>query len=141
MSFPELFKNKNKDKCTEFALLFEEQIKPFKIIEHDNYYSVILDQSDYQYNWLSEVIEQSYYGDGHCYNDLFNDYLSSNFSKLNKKLNYDSENGMFCVYCKNLFDAEEVAYELSKLYKNENKMIEWIKNSKEKYDYSFDIKI
>ena len=39
MSFPELFKNKNK--CTEFALLFEEQIKPFKIIEHDNNYSVI----------------------------------------------------------------------------------------------------
>ena len=48
---------------------------------------------------------------------------------------------MFCVYCKKLFDAEEVAYELSKLYKNENKMIEWIKSTKEKYGYSFDIKI
>ncbi len=139
MSFPELFKNK--DKCTEFDLLFKELIKPFKIIKNDDNYSVILDQDDYQYDWLSEVKEKSCYGDGHCYNDLFSDYLSSNFLKLNQKLNYDSENGMFCVYCKNLFDAEEVAYELSKLYKNENKMIDWIKNTKEKYGYSFDMKI
>ena len=139
MSFSELFKNK--DKCSEFALSFKEQIKPFKIIEHDDNYSVILDEDDYQYDWLSEVKEKNYYGDGHCYNNLFNNYLSSNFSKLNKKLKYVSENGMFCVYCKNLFDAEEVAYELSKLYKNKNKMIEWIKCTKENYDYSFDIKI
>ena len=36
MSFHELFKNK--DKCTEFALLFEEQIKPFKI-EYKRFFS------------------------------------------------------------------------------------------------------
>ena len=72
MSFPELFKNK--DKCTEFALLFKELIKPFKIIKNDDNYSVILDQDDYQYDWLSEVKEKSCYGDGHCYNDLFSDY-------------------------------------------------------------------
>ena len=39
MSFPELFKNK--DKCTEFALLFKELIKPFKIIKNDDNYILV----------------------------------------------------------------------------------------------------
>lgn len=64
-----------------------------------------------------------------------------NFYDLNERLKYDSENGMFCVYCKNKEDAKKVAYELSCLYKNEKEMISLIKIIKEKYEYSFDTDI
>ena len=57
------------------------------------------------------------------------------------KLNYDSENGMFCVYTNDIRIADEVAYKLSNLYKDENKMIELIKETKEKYGYIFDVHI
>ncbi len=59
-------------------------------------------------------------------------------TSLSERLDYDSENGMFCVYCKNSKDAEFVASELSMLYNNENKMLELIKNTKIKYQYEFD---
>lgn len=48
---------------------------------------------------------------------------------------------MFCVYCKSLEDAKLVATELSTLYNDENKMLELIKNTKEKYQYEFDIDV
>lgn len=78
------------------------------------------------------------YGDGHCYNDAFHDYLEQKNISLSERLDYDSENGMFCVYCKNLEDANFVATELSNIYKDENKMLELIKNTKIKYQYNFD---
>lgn len=62
-------------------------------------------------------------------------------TSLNERLDYDSENGMFCVYCKSLKDAELVANELSLLYNNENKMLELIKNTKIKYQYEFNFDI
>ncbi len=62
-------------------------------------------------------------------------------TSLNKSVDYDSENGMFCVYCKSLEDAKLVATELSTLYNDENKMLELIKNTKEKYQYEFDIDV
>lgn len=60
---------------------------------------------------------------------------------MNNKLNYDSENGMFCVYTNDMKIADEVAYKLSALYKDENKMIELIKDIKNKYGYVFDVHI
>ncbi len=105
-------------------------------------YGVILYQSDYCYDWVDEEkTESCYYGDGHCYEDAFRDYLENNFSELNKRLEYDSENGMFCVYCQNKKDADKVAHELSLLYNDEIKMINLIKNTKKKYSYVFDVRI
>ena len=60
---------------------------------------------------------------------------------LNSKLNYDSENGMFCVYTDDIRIADEVAYKLSQLYKDEDKMIELIKDTKANYGYVFDVHI
>jgi hypothetical protein len=48
---------------------------------------------------------------------------------------------MFCVYTNDIRIADEVAYKLSNLYKDENKMIELIKETKEKYGYIFDVHI
>lgn len=117
--------------------------KPFKIFKHeDNSYVVYLDQSDYCYDWVDEVKTKScQYGDGHCYDDAFRDYLEEHFSELNQRLNYDSENGMFCVYCQNKKDANAVAHELSLLYNDESKMLNLIKDTKQKYDYVFDVRI
>ncbi len=119
------------------------KIKPFEIYEHENnLYSVCLDQSDYCYDWLNEKkTKSSRNGDGYCYEDLFIDYLDENFAELSQKLNFDSESGMFCVYCQNKEDADKVAHELSLLYNNETKMINLIKNTKKLYDYVFDISI
>ena len=127
-----------------FDKWFNKQIKPFDVdhFDDDCPYSVTLYQNDYWYDWVEEKkIKQNKYGDGHCYNDAFNYYLGSNKPDLNNRLQYDSENGMFCVYCRNMQDAEEVAYELSKLYKNEEKMIELIKQIKQVYGYEFEIDI
>lgn len=127
----------------KFDTWFMNYIKPFHIMKHNkNTFSVFLDQSNYHYDWVQEKkTEPNYYGDGHCYDDLFRDYLNTNDINLNSRLNYDSENGMFCVYCKNKQDAEKVCFELSKLYKDENKMIQLIKDTKQKYDYIFDVEV
>lgn len=122
---------------------FIDSINPFKILKHkDDLYSVTLDQESYWYDWTLESKNPiNKYGDGHCYNDAFFDYLDINNKELNKNAKYDSENGMFCVYCKDVKDAEEIAYELSRLYKNEEKMIDLIKITKLNHQYNFDVKI
>ena len=134
-----LYKEKEYKK---FESWFNKQIGPFKIISFkDENFSVLLDQSDYCYDWVNEIKSNTPYGDGHCYNDAFFEYLEKSSSSLNNKLNYDSENGMFCVYTNDIRIADEVAYKLSNLYKDENKMIELIKETKEKYGYIFDVHI
>lgn len=121
---------------------FNKLIYPFKIFRLENgIFSVSLDQSEYWYDWVGETKSNLPYGDGHCYNDAFCDYLGKVSKTLNNKLNYDSENGMFCVYTDDMRIADEVAYKLSTLYKDENKMIELIKDTKNKYGYIFDVHI
>lgn len=121
-----------------FDKWFQEEIEPFEITDLDSCYSVTLWQDFFDYDWVEEKkIKPNKYGDGHCYNDLFEEYLDKNFPDLNKKLKYDSENGMFCVYCKDVKTAEEVIYELAKLYKDEDKMIELIKEYKTSRDIEF----
>lgn len=122
----------------------QNEIQPFKILHYrgGETYSVILEQDNYWYDWVQEVkIKSSKYGDGHCYDDAFREYLIKKYYNLHERLNYDSENGMFCVYCKNRKDANEVAQKLSDLYKDEEKMINLIKYVKQKYNYQFDIDI
>ena len=48
---------------------------------------------------------------------------------------------MFCVYTDDIRIADEVAYKLSQLYKDEDKMIELIKDTKANYGYVFDVHI
>lgn len=131
---------RDKDKRKDFLAYFDEQIKPFEILNsEDGYYSVNLHYYDYHYDWKNEIVtnDNAEYGDGHDYNDLFYEYLDKHFKSLNNSLKYDSEMSMFCVYCHNKEDAENVAYELSKLYKDEKKMLDLIKELKEKRDYIF----
>ena len=129
------YKKNNLPKKTNNEL--KKEIKPFTFSKMDGEeYSITLYQDDYIYDWLNET-KGTGYGDGHCYNDLFRDYLIGKLGFDNEKLLYDSENGMFCVYCDGKRLAEKVAYELSNLYKNEEKMIELIKKTKEKYNYVF----
>jgi len=106
---------------------------------NEKLFSVTLFQDCFDYDWVEEKkIRPNKYGDGHCYNDAFNHYLRTEFKNLHNRLQYDSENGMFCVYCNDIKDAEETAYELSCLYKDEKKMLELIKFIKEKLGYVFD---
>lgn len=126
-------------------------IEPFQIFKYDTddipinlgkdyYYSIILDQNHFNYNWVSEEkATPSIYGDGHCYDALFHDYIEDNYLGLNRFLNYDSENGMFCVYCKTEKIANLIGDILSSLYNNEEKMIELIRKTKEKYNIEFDV--
>lgn len=129
-----------KEEYELFDKWFQEEIKPFEITNiDDKIYSVSLWQNFFDYDWVEEKkIRPNKYGDGHCYNDAFNHHLRTKFKNLHNRLKYDSENGMFCVWCQSIQDAEEVAYELSSLYKNEKKMIELIKYIKEKLGYAFD---
>lgn len=126
----------------KYETWFNNLISPFKIYDCENgQFSVSLDQSDYWYDWVEETKSNIPYGDGHCYNDAFYDYLGKISKTLNHKLNYDSENGMFCIYTDDIRIADEVAYKLSQLYKDEDKMIELIKDTKTNYGYVFDAHI
>ena len=134
-----LYKEKEYKK---YETWFNKLISPFRIHDFENgQFSVSLDQSEYWYDWNEEIKSDSPYGDGHCYNDAFYDYLGKVSKTLNSKLNYDSENGMFCVYTDDIRIADEVAYKLSQLYKDEDKMIELIKDTKANYGYVFDVHI
>ena len=119
---------------------FQNEIKPFKVFDNnDSTYSVILDQSNYFYDWLEEKKKDKViYGDGHCYEDAFKQYLESELNSLAERINYDSENGMFCANCDDIKDAEELAYELSIVYKNEDNMLDLIKRTKEINGYEFE---
>lgn len=133
----------NQRENEKFNMWFEKRFKPFNILEHDNGdVSVFLFEQDFCYDFFHEVKnDEPYYGNGYTYEDVFKDYLSDNYPNLSKKLEYDTEMGMFCVYCEDMKTADEVALILNDLYKDENKMIDLIKVAKEKYDYEFDIKI
>lgn len=133
-----LYKEKEYKK---FENWFNKKIYPFIITNFKNEkFSVSLDQKDFCYDWISDIkSDKYYYGDGHCYNDAFYEYLEKSSNSLNNKLNYDSENGMFCVYTSDIKIADEVAFVLANLYKDENKMIELIKKTKEKYGYMYDV--
>jgi len=113
-----------KEEYDLFEKWFQDSIKPFRLCEHSKSVSVLLDERNFWY----DLSEYGLWDNGYCYNDIFKDYLENNFNDLN--LNFDSENGMFCVYCENMKEAEEVIYELAKLYKDEDKMIELIKTYK-----------
>lgn len=127
----------------KFNSWFRKSISPFKIIKHNNNnYAVILDQKHFCYDWLDEIKTSDVkYGDGHCYDDAFFEYLEQNKNYINGVLKFDSENGMFCVYCENQKDADSICYLLSSLYKNEEKMINLIRDIKKQYDYDFDFSI
>ena len=133
----------NQKESEKFKMWFEKRFKPFNIYEFDSgNISLTLDQEDYNYDWKEELVnDEPYYGDGHCYEDLFKDYIVDNDSKIINKLSFDSENGMFCVYIDDMKTADKVALMLSSLYKDENKMIELIKKTKENYGYKFEINI
>ena len=66
-----------KDEYELFSDWFENAIKTFKILKFDDTnFSVILEQNDYCYDWLEEVkTENCHYGDGHCYEDAFRNYI------------------------------------------------------------------
>ena len=73
-----LYKEKEYKK---FESWFNKQISPFKIISFkDENFSVLLDQSDYCYDWVNEIKSNIPYGDGHCYNDAFFEYLEKSSS-------------------------------------------------------------
>lgn len=136
----------NLNKLKEYDYLgyneFMGKYQPFHVCKDIDKLEIILDQYDYEYDWvLEERIADNQYGDGHCYDDLFNDYLQKNNPDLNKKLHYDSENGMFCVYCEDQKVAHEVGKILSELYNDEKKMIELIKETKKIHNYEFKIKM
>lgn len=132
----------NKDEYNKFDKWFNNYLKPFKITRLDDVYSVCLFDYNYYYDWLDEEkTKTAKYGDGHCYEDAFSDYLNDYKKYFDDFLEYDSERSMFCVYCQNKKDAESVAYILSKLYKDKRKMLDLIRVTKKNYDYEFDFSI
>lgn len=66
--------------------------------------------------------ENDFYSDifanGYVYESVFREYIDNNFPHLRDSLRYDSEAGMFCVCSNDIRNIDEIAYSLSKKYKN-----------------------
>lgn len=121
----------NQETYNKFDKWYQKAIKPFELIkyEDDNEFSVVLREGYYKYRLFS--INSAYKNaDGHVHEMIFRNYIDDNFPHLSNLINYDSESGMFCLYSDSIDVSEEAAYELSKLYKDDYKMMDIIKNLK-----------
>lgn len=106
-----------------FFSWFSKKIDPFKLMDYnDGNYSITLDQDYYLKDIKINDTGNYYEMDGHEYENLFKKYIKDDLPYLLGDLDFDSESGMFCVYCHNEQLAQELVYNLAKLYKDSNRM-------------------
>lgn len=93
-----------------FDKWFDDNIKPFVIVNHtDKYYSLLLDQVYFDKNIFNKEEVN-----GYDYEELIKSYVSKKLEHLELELNFDSEAGMFAVTSKDIKVIEELAYSFSK---------------------------
>lgn len=94
---------------------FDESISPFKFAEeHKRRYSIMLcDFEAYEKEFLNRSEELT--GNGYDWEDLMKYFIKINFPESKKKFHYDSEAGMFYMYCSDENLMKKVALKIKQI--------------------------
>lgn len=80
---------------------FEEKIKPFFWVQHDNSVSVCLNVGDYKNEIFQTREEDGFEGNGYDWASLAQVFLNEKMPKLTDMIKFDPEADMFCAYSSN----------------------------------------
>ena len=79
---------------------FEEQIKPFFWVEHENSVSVCLNVGEYKDEIFQTRENEGFEGNGYDWESLARVFVEEQVPELSDKIDFDSESSMFCAYSK-----------------------------------------
>jgi hypothetical protein len=79
---------------------FEEQIKPFFWVEHENSVSVCLNVGEYKDEIFQTRENEGFEGNGYDWESLARVFVEEQVPELSDKIDFDSEGSMFCAYSK-----------------------------------------
>ena len=80
---------------------FEEEIKPFFWVQHDNSVSVCLNVGDYKNEIFQTIEDEGFEGSGYDWTSLAKIFLSEKRPDLIEVIKFDPEASMFCAYSSN----------------------------------------
>ena len=77
---------------------FEEKIKPFFFVEHENTASLCLNVGEYKREVFEEREDEGFEGSGYDWQSLAIVFLDEKVPELKDAIDFDSEASMFCAY-------------------------------------------
>ena len=77
---------------------FEEQIKPFFWVEHENSVSVCLNVGEYKDEIFQTRENEGFEGNGYDWESLARVFIDEQAPELSESIDFDSEGSMFCAY-------------------------------------------
>jgi hypothetical protein len=80
---------------------FEEKIKPFFWVQHDNSASVCLNVGDSKNEIFQTREDEGFEGNGYDWTSLAKVFLEEQQANLIEVIKFDPEAGMFCAYSSN----------------------------------------
>ena len=80
---------------------FEQSIRPFFWVEHENSVSVCLNVGEYKTEIFQAREEEGFEGNGYDWASLAKVFLEERHTELMKVIKFDPEAGMFCAYSSN----------------------------------------
>ncbi|SUB88449.1 Uncharacterised protein [Porphyromonas macacae] len=80
---------------------FDEKIKPFFWVQHNNSVSVCLNVGDYKQEIFQTREEEGFEGSGYDWTSLAKVFLMEQHPELIGDVKFDPESGMFCAYSSN----------------------------------------
>ena len=108
------------------GLTIDEQIAPFRWVDHGDSISLCHDVSEFRDEIFASAPDHDYFtvkGGGHDWEFLARLFIDKQFPELKKDIHFDSESGMFCAYSKNAEVLGHFALEFRKALDDE-KMIQ-----------------
>jgi hypothetical protein len=88
---------------------FDNQIKPFFWVEHENSMSVCLNVGEYKQSLFDTREDDGFEGNGYDWSSLAQVFLKEQMPELQSQINLDSEGSMFCAYSNNKKALQEFA--------------------------------
>jgi hypothetical protein len=80
---------------------FEDKIKPFFWVEHENSVSVCLNIGEYKAAIFQTRDDEGFEGNGYDWESLAKVFIDEKMPEQNGIIEFDSEAGMFCAYSSN----------------------------------------
>lgn len=99
---------------------FEEALKPFFWVDHEDTASVCLDAGGYKDEIFEQRSEEGFEGNGYDWGSLARVFLEEKHPKLSEKISFDPEAGMYCVYSSDKEALKEFSIKFKEACENES---------------------